>query len=452
MSLDHQFVQGLSQHPEYADQFRAVTRGKLERHHHLEWAVFEQLHCMQELTAAISHRDWRTLLAIEEPTYTELVWEFYTTFQYNSKAARDSSAVRFRLGGYPRELTIDGLASALGIQYHPSSRHVIEVPNPTDWNMDLFYSQIARRTYAFDYFDAGQTYVCTLKPQWHILNFLITRSIVPNVTGSHKIPKRVLYAMFSMRDPDHMLHLGSFVATTFSRCHGKPNHLYCGPLITRLAHHFNISFQGLTDSSARGGSTPLSREVLHNALLLATDGTRTWVDGLSLPPDEDVDLDDDEEDADYSGAEEDADDDDDDGGAMDADEPEPPLSPPGDLRPRRRSGRGESSSGPSGLSAASGLSMDFFMEQFQQMGAPVPAARSSEPAAHGPSGPVLPVVFSPPGEYQSRLTVVDDRLGRLETHIGVTGALIEREIDRGRRLMEYSEHLLQACHPPEEHH
>ncbi|CAL1356743.1 unnamed protein product [Linum trigynum] len=294
MSLDHPFVQDLRLHRDYADQFRKVIRGKLERHYHLEWVVFEQLHCIQELSSAISHRDWRILLKIEEPAYTELVWEFYTTFQYLPKAARDSYAVTFRLGGRQQQLTIDGVASAMGIQYHPSSRHEIEVPNPTDWYMDEFYQRIARRTYAFDYFDTGQTSVRTLKPQWHILNLLITRFVVPNVTGSHKIPKRVLYAMYSMGDPDHILHLGSFVATTFSRCHGKPNHLFCGPLITRLARHFDISFDELTDSTARGGSAPLSRDVLHNALLLATDGTRSWVDGLSMPPEEDAGLDEDE--------------------------------------------------------------------------------------------------------------------------------------------------------------
>ncbi|CAL1370645.1 unnamed protein product [Linum trigynum] len=363
MSLDHPFVQGLSLHPEYADQFRAVIRGKLARHHHLEWAVFEQLHCLQELRAAISHPDWRTLLSIAESTYTELVWKFYTIFKYDSKAPRDSYAVTFRMGGYARELTIDGLAYALGIEYHPFDRHEVEIPHPTDWYQDEFYHRIARLPHGYDYFDPGQTYVRTLQPQWHILNLLITRSIVPNVTDSHKIPKRVLYAMYSMGQPEHMLHFGSFVATTFSRCHGKPNHLYCGPLITRLARHFDIRFQGLHDSSARGGSTPLGREVLHNAILLKTEGTHTWVDGLSMPPEEAVDLDDDEEDADYSGEEEDEDDDDDDG-AMDADEPEPSLSPPGELQSRRRPVRGESSSGPSGPSMASGPSMDFFTEQF----------------------------------------------------------------------------------------
>ncbi|CAL1412054.1 unnamed protein product [Linum trigynum] len=244
----------------------------------------------------------------------------------------------------------------MGIQYHPFSRHEVKVLNPTDWNQDAFYRQIARGAYGYDYFYAGQTSVRTLKPQWHILNLLITRSIVPNVTGSHKTPKPVLYAMYLMGYPEHMLHLGSFVATTFSRCHGKPNHLFCGPLTTRLARHFDIDFEGLTNSSARGDSTPLSRDVLHNALLLTTDGTRSWVDGLSMPPEEDEDLDEDEEDDDYSGGEED------DGGAMDADEPEPPLSPPGDLQPRRRPERGESYSDPFGLSMASGPSMDFCTE------------------------------------------------------------------------------------------
>ncbi|CAL1380130.1 unnamed protein product [Linum trigynum] len=404
---------------------------------------------MQELSAAISHPDWRTLLTIDEPTYTELVWEFYTTFQYDSKAPRDSYAVTFRLGGHARELTIDGLAYALGIEYHPFDRHEVEIPHPTDWRQDSFYRRIARRAYGHDDFDPGQTYVSTLQPQWHILNLLLTRSVVPNVTGSHKIPKRVLYAMYSMGYPEHMFHLGSFVATTFSRCHGKPNHLYCGPLITRLALHFDISFQGLHDSSTRGGSTPLCREVLHNALLLTNDGTRTWVDGLSLPPDEDEDLDDDEEDADYSGAE---DDDDDDGGAMDADEPEPSLSPPGDLRPRRRHERGESSSGPSSPSMASGPSMDFFTKQFQQMGLQFQQLGLQNQQLMDHQVQFYQQYSAHQAEYQSRLQVIDDRLGRLETHMGVTGALIERERDRGRRLMEYSEHLLQACHPPEEHH
>ncbi|CAL1396135.1 unnamed protein product [Linum trigynum] len=450
MSLDNPFVQNLRLHPEYADQFRAVTQGKLARHHHLEWAVFEQLDCIQELRAAISHPNWRTLLTIEEPTYTELVWEFYTIFKYYSKAPRDTYAVTFRLGGYARELTIDGLAYALGIEYHPFNRHEVEIPHPTDWNQDEFYRRIARLAHGYDYFDPGQTYVRTLSSQWHILNLLITRSIVPNVTGSHKIPKRVLYAMYSKGYPEHMLHLGSFEATTFSRCHGKPNHLYCGPLITRLARHFDISFQGLHDSSARGGSTPLSREVLHNALLLKTNGTRTWVDGLSMPPEEAVDLDD--------GEEEDEDDDDD--GAMDGDEPEPPLSPPGELRPRRRPGRGESfsgpsgpsTSGPSGPSMASGPSMDFFTEQFQQIGLQFQQLGLQTQQLMDHQVQFYQQYSAHQAEYQSRLTVVDKRLGRLETHMGVTGALIERERDRGRRLMEYSEHLLQACHPPEEHH
>ncbi|CAL1389433.1 unnamed protein product [Linum trigynum] len=247
-----------------------------------------------------------------------------------------------------------------------------------------------------DYFDTGQTYVCTLKPQWHILNMLITHSIVPNATGSHKIPKRVLYAMYSMGYLEHMLHLGSFVANTISRCHEKPNHLFYGPLITRLARHFEIDLEGLTDASARGGSTPLSQEVLRNALLLDCNGARSWVDGLSLPPEEDADLDEDENDDDYT-SEEGDDDDDDDGGAMEADEPEPPLSPTrGPLATteiRERLVLLQSFWSVDGFWPVNGL----LHVALPADEAPVSAARALEPAAHGPSGPVLSVVFGPPG-------------------------------------------------------
>ncbi|CAL1369697.1 unnamed protein product [Linum trigynum] len=163
MSLDHPFMQGLRLHPEYADQYRRVINGVFHRHHHLVWGVFQQLHYMEEIVAAISHPQWRMLLSIKDSTYTELVWEFYSTFQYRPKAARDSpTSVTFQLGGHIRELSIDGLAQALGIHYHPFSHHEKEVAHPKDWLQDVFYQSIARPDYQFDPFDAGQTYVSTL--------------------------------------------------------------------------------------------------------------------------------------------------------------------------------------------------------------------------------------------------------------------------------------------------
>ncbi|CAL1360916.1 unnamed protein product [Linum trigynum] len=99
------------------------------------YQLLEQLHYLNEISTAISHQDWRTLLTIEDPTYTELVWDFYTTFHYHPKAAMDSLAVTLRLGGRQRQLIIDGLAYAMGIQYHPFSHHEVEIPNPSDWKM-----------------------------------------------------------------------------------------------------------------------------------------------------------------------------------------------------------------------------------------------------------------------------------------------------------------------------
>ncbi|CAL1368721.1 unnamed protein product [Linum trigynum] len=81
--------------------------------------------------------------------------------------------------------------------------------------------------------------------------------------------------------------------------------------------------QPLPGATEHGSSSPLSRDVLHNTLLLPYAEAGDWVDGLSMPPIEDKD---DEDDDDYIGEkDDDADDNDDDDGAMDADEPEPPL-------------------------------------------------------------------------------------------------------------------------------
>ncbi|CAL1381433.1 unnamed protein product [Linum trigynum] len=96
------------------------------------------------------------VMALEHSVYTKLVWEFYTTFRYRSKEARDfPTDVTFRLGGSPRQMSINGLAFSLGIQYHPYSRHEVKIPHPKDWNQDEFYRRIARRAYGMDYFDAG---------------------------------------------------------------------------------------------------------------------------------------------------------------------------------------------------------------------------------------------------------------------------------------------------------
>ncbi|CAL1354971.1 unnamed protein product [Linum trigynum] len=90
MYLDHPYVQGLRLHPDYADQFRRVLNGVFHWHHHLVWGVIYQLHCLDEIAATISHPHWQVLLCTHDSTCTELVWEFYSTFQYRPKASRES--------------------------------------------------------------------------------------------------------------------------------------------------------------------------------------------------------------------------------------------------------------------------------------------------------------------------------------------------------------------------
>ncbi|CAL1360995.1 unnamed protein product [Linum trigynum] len=87
---------------------------------------------------------------------------------------------------------------------------------------------------------------------------------------------------------------------------------------------------------------------------------------------------------------------------------------------------------------ASGPSMDFFTEQFQQMGLQFQQLGLQNQQIMDHQVQFYQQYSAHQVEYQSRLTVVDEILDRMEAQMGVTGALIERERDRGRRLMEYS--------------
>ncbi|CAL1407003.1 unnamed protein product [Linum trigynum] len=137
MSLAHAYMQDLRLHPDFAGQYAKVINGVFHRHHHLEFDIFHQLHCMREIVAAISHPHWTVPLSASDSTYIELVWDFYSTFKYRCKASRHSTtSVTFRLGGQMREMSLDGLAHALGsITTHtPTTTRKFPIP-PTRTRM-----------------------------------------------------------------------------------------------------------------------------------------------------------------------------------------------------------------------------------------------------------------------------------------------------------------------------
>ncbi|GJY80998.1 hypothetical protein Tco_0493749 [Tanacetum coccineum] len=64
---------------------------------------------------------WRCLFDINEPIYTELYHEFYSTYEFDEVVTNDElmtkKLIKFRLGGHGHTLTLLELARCLGL-YH----------------------------------------------------------------------------------------------------------------------------------------------------------------------------------------------------------------------------------------------------------------------------------------------------------------------------------------------
>ncbi|CAL1372244.1 unnamed protein product [Linum trigynum] len=123
----------------------------------------------------------------------------------------------------------------------------------------------------------------TLKPQWCVINTLLTHSLYPSYMCANKITVRALLAFTSMTDPSSQLHLGSNLATSFSRAlSGSRCYVTSlGPYITHLARHFNVNLE----CCKKGGrSIGFGEDTLRAMKLLRVFGPFCYIEGLSLPP------------------------------------------------------------------------------------------------------------------------------------------------------------------------
>ncbi|CAL1370775.1 unnamed protein product [Linum trigynum] len=79
------------------------------------------------MESAVRAYGWRRLLCLAEPTYQELVWEFYASFSHSQRKSADhADAVRFTLGRVEHSVSYWELAAALGLNNpHSSDRALI---------------------------------------------------------------------------------------------------------------------------------------------------------------------------------------------------------------------------------------------------------------------------------------------------------------------------------------
>ncbi|CAL1389025.1 unnamed protein product [Linum trigynum] len=267
--LKHPFVRDLKRAPTLIG-LSASWRSRRE---------FEKLNCYDHFSAIVTNRPWRRLLSIRETVYHELVLEFYTTFKHEeTEDGADDEAVKFRLGGAPRSMSYHDLATALKLDLDDDREYVTELSDPVGVNFKMLYTRLAQLGQRP--FVAGRTKVSTLQLDNRILHHLLAKSYTPAGESSSTITGRALYFIQSMRQADHLLHLGSVVARTFTKTASELKSLHCAPLITRLATYFQISLQGCTE---QGGTSAFGEDAVKSMHLLRVDRGVKWIEGFPQP-------------------------------------------------------------------------------------------------------------------------------------------------------------------------
>ncbi|CAL1369635.1 unnamed protein product [Linum trigynum] len=277
----------------YLDQLSITQRHMLRNlrnrtiaeHLHLDFEVFEALHARPQMEAVVRTYGWRRLLTLAEPTYKELVWEFYATFHHNWKGNSDhADAVQFTLGGVEHSLSYWEFANALRLNSRASGGPPLrlDLSDPTDFASQAYFQRIFLPNNVDEEYVASQTRAALLRPEWRILNHLLYTSYTPSKGSSNRVTLRTLWFMDAMGRSEDTIQLGSVLARTFTKAASSLTHsLVCGPVITALARHYGVDYTGMT---LVHGPTPLSEATLRHQHMVARHGRVHWIAGLPQPP------------------------------------------------------------------------------------------------------------------------------------------------------------------------
>ncbi|CAL1369089.1 unnamed protein product [Linum trigynum] len=232
-------------------------------HLHLDFGVFEALHARPQVEGVVRAYGWRRLLCLVVPTYQDLVWEFYASFSHSQKRSADhADAVHFTLGGVAHSISYWELTTALRLNSpHPSDRPlIVEVTDPTTFGNQAYFQRICLSDYAVEQYIASQTWATLLRPEWWILNHLLTQSYTPSRGSVNRVTLRTLYFMHAIVRLEDTIELGLVITRTFTKaCASQDRHLVCGPVITALALYFGVDTIGMTMVRA---ATPFSEATL----------------------------------------------------------------------------------------------------------------------------------------------------------------------------------------------
>ncbi|CAL1359738.1 unnamed protein product [Linum trigynum] len=169
--------------------------------------------------------------------------EFYTIFKHEgTEDWVDDEAVKFFLGGAPRSMSYHNLATTLELGLADDREYVIELSDPVGVNFKTLYTRLAQPGQRP--FIAGRTKVSTLQLDSRILHHLLAKSYTPAGESSSTITRRAMYFIQSMRQADHLLHLGSVVVCSCYSLRAKLSvRSICSPLTSPLPVSRSISIQ-----------------------------------------------------------------------------------------------------------------------------------------------------------------------------------------------------------------
>ncbi|CAL1411049.1 unnamed protein product [Linum trigynum] len=266
-------------------KLRNLRDRSIAEHYHLDWEVFGELHVRPQMEAVVRPYGWRRLLTLAEPTYKELVWEFYATFHHNSKGNSDhADAVQFTLGGVEQSLSYWEFANALRLNSRAAGGPPLslDLSDPTDFASQAYFQSICLPYSVDEEYVASQTRAALLRPEWRILNHLMCTSYTPSKGSSNRVTLRTLWLMHAMGRSEDTIQLGSVLARTFTKAAiSTTRSLVCGPVITALARNYGVDYTGMT---LVRGPTPLGEATLRHQQLVARHGRVRWIAGLPQPP------------------------------------------------------------------------------------------------------------------------------------------------------------------------
>ncbi|CAL1382873.1 unnamed protein product [Linum trigynum] len=264
---------------------RNLRHRNIAEHLHLDWEVFEAIHARPQMEAVVRTYGWRRLLTLAEPTYKELVWEFYATFHHNSKGNSDhADAVQFTLGGVEHSLSYWEFANALDLNSREAGGPTLrlDLSDPTNFASQAYFQRICLPNNADEEYVASQTRAALLRPEWRILNHLLCTSYTPSKGSSNRVTLRTLWFMDAMGRSEDTIHLGFVLARTFTKAASSTTRsLVCGPVITALARRYGVDYTGMP---LVRGPTPLSEATLRHQHMVARHGRVHWIAGLPQPP------------------------------------------------------------------------------------------------------------------------------------------------------------------------